>query len=326
MERLPKSVEIKQKGIKSGTDLRKFKLNSKWSDNLQLLLICMPALALLFVFCYLPMGGAIIAFKDYQYSLGIFGSPWVGFENFEFFFTGQDIVRIVRNTVGYAILFILLKVAVGIAIALMLFEVKKVLAVKYYQTTMILPNFLSWVIVGYISYIILSPTSGVLNQILCFFGASEGVDWYSKVGAWPVILTIAHVWKAMGMDSVLFYAALMGLDAEVYEAATIDGANKWQQIIRISIPLLRPISCIVIILGMGSVFRGDFGLFYQIPRDIGILYPVTDVIDTYIYRGMRAGTLSMSSAVGLIQSVVGLIMVVFTNSVVKRIDSDSSLY
>jgi putative aldouronate transport system permease protein len=308
------------------TTMRGYFRLSKFKDNMHFFILCSPALVLFFVFHYLPIGGIAIAFKDYQYSLGILGSPWVGFKNFEFFFESQDAFRVVRNTLAYSTVFIALKVIVGISMALLLFEVKNVLALKYYQTTIIFPNFLSWVVVSYITYIVLSPTMGVLNQLLAVFGITEGVDWYSELKAWPFILTITNTWKHMGMDSIIFFAALMGLNSEVFEAASIDGANKWQQITKISIPLLKPISSIIIILAMGSVFRGDFGLFYQIPRDVGTLYPVTDVIDTYIFRGIRQGTMSMTTAVGLIQSVVGLILVLATNALVRRIDEENSLF
>lgn len=313
------------KTVKKPMTLRFSKQKKRLIDNAQLLTLAMPAMIFLFIFCYIPMFGIIIAFKDFKPILGVFDSPWNGFKNFEFFFMSQDFFRIVRNTVGYALIFIALKIVLGVAIALMLNEVRSRKALKYYQTTMILPHFLSWVVVGYVSYILLKPSSGMLNQMIRFFGG-EGIDWYSEPNVWPVILPIVNSWKHIGMDSIMFYAALMGLDAEVYEAATIDGATKWQQTMKISIPLLAPIICIIGILAMGSVFRGDFGLFYQIPRNVGALYPTTDVIDTYVMRGVMDGSIGPTAAVGLVQSVVGLIMVVGTNLVVKKLDPDSSLF
>lgn len=297
----------------------------RFAENSQLLTLALPAIILLFIFCYIPMFGILIAFKDFKPVKGFFDSPWTGFKNFEFFFLSQDFFRIVRNTVGYALLFIALKIVVGVIIALMLYEVSNRKALKYYQTTMILPNFLSWVVVGYMSYLLLNPASGMFNQMIRFFGG-EGIKWYSEPKVWPIILPIVNSWKNIGMDSIMFYAALMGLDAEVYEAATIDGANKWQQTLKISIPLLAPITCIIGILAMGSVFRGDYGLFYQIPRNVGALYSTTDVIDTYVMRGVMQGNIGPTAAVGLVQSVVGLVMVVATNLVVKKIDPDSSLF
>lgn len=306
-------------------NVRVSKRQKRFIENSQLLTLALPAIILLFIFSYIPMFGIIIAFKDFKAVQGIFGSDWIGFKNFEFFFLSQDFFRIVRNTVGYALVFIALKIVLGVAIALMLNEVTNRKALKYYQTTMILPHFLSWVVVGYISYLLLNPASGMLNQIIRFFGG-EGIGWYSEPKVWPVILPIVNSWKRIGMDSIMFYAALMGLDAEVYEAATIDGATKWQQTTKISIPLLAPIVCIIGILAMGDVFRGDFGLFYQIPRNVGALYSTTDVIDTYVMRGVMQGSMGPTAAVGLVQSVVGLIMVVGTNLVVKKLDPDSSLF
>lgn len=301
------------------------KPKKRFAENTQLLTLALPAIILLLVFNYIPMFGILIAFKDFKPIQGFLGSPWIGFKNFEFFFLSQDFFRIVRNTVGYALLFIVLKIAMGVIIALLLYEVSNRKALKYYQTTMILPNFLSWVVVGYITYILLNPASGMFNQIIRFFGG-KGIGWYSEPKVWPVILPIVNSWKNIGMDSIMFYAALMGLDAEIYEAATIDGASKWQQTTKISIPLLAPITCIIGILAMGSVFRGDYGLFYQIPRNVGALYSTTDVIDTYVMRGVMQGNIGSTAAVGLVQSVVGLVMVVGTNLVVKKIDPESSLF
>ncbi len=294
-------------------------------DNFELLLLTLPGILYFFIFHYLPMFGVIIAFKNYKYNLGILGSKWVGFRNFEFFFTSQDALRITRNTVGYGAAFIVTGIVFGVIIALLLFEIKSRLATKIYQTTMILPHFLSWVIVGYITYILLNPISGVFNQILVFFG-SEPIQWYSNPKYWPYILTLSNIWKGVGMGSIIYYAALMGIDASLYEAATIDGANKWQQTWNISIPSLAPLMTILSILAIGNLFRGDFGLFYSLPMDVGVLYPTTDVIDTYVYRGLRTGDISITSAVGLFQSVVGLGLVVTTNLIVKKINPENSLF
>jgi putative aldouronate transport system permease protein len=297
----------------------------KFNNNKSLLLLTIPGLICVFIWGYVPLYGAIIAFKDFQYNLGILGSPWVGFKNFEFFFQSPDLWRITRNTVGYAILFLGLKVICGMSIALLLFEIRNKSALKYYQTTMLLPNFLSWVIVGFISYIMLNPSLGILNQFLGSIGL-KSVDWYSERAYWPFIISFFQVWKNIGMDCILYYAALTGVDASLFEAATVDGANKWQQTIKITIPMLLSITFIMVILGMGNIFRGDFGLFYQIPRDIGTLYPVTDVIDTYVFRGLQKGSMSMTSAIGLFQSFVGFVFIVGANLLVKKIDSDKSLF
>ena len=289
------------------------------------ILMVMPAVIFFFVFHYLPMFGTILSFKRYNYTMGIFGSPWCGLENFEFFFTSQDAWRITRNTVGYAILFNFLGTVADIIFALMLYEISSRKAIKTYQTIMILPHFMSWVIVGYVSYIFLSEDKGVLNNILVTLGA-EPAKWYSEPKYWPFILSLFHLWKNVGMGIIMYYAALMGIDSSLYEAATIDGAGKFKQIWSISLPGIVPIIVIRSIMAIGNVFRGDFGLYYQLSRDIGALYPTTDVIDTYIYRGLTTGDVGITAAVGFFQSFVGLVMVSVTNHIVNRIDSDLAMF
>lgn len=294
-------------------------------NNIELTLLGLPGILLLFVFCYIPMGGVIIAFKNYTYADGILGSKWIGFDNFKFFFTSQDAWKITRNTVGYGIVFIALGIAAGVALALILNEVSNKVSLKIYQTTMILPNFLSWVIVGYITYVFLNPTSGVLNQIVKLFGGNE-IAWYSEPKYWPFILPIVQVWKSVGMGSLIYYSTLMGMDSSIFEAAEIDGAGKLQKIRYITIPSLIPIMTIMLIMNVGNVIKGDFGLFYQVTRDVGLLYPTTDIIDTYVFRALKGGSMAMSSAVGLFQSVVGFIMVIITNKIVTKIEPDNAMF
>lgn len=306
--------------------LRKKNKFQTFKDNFELSILLIPGILFFLIFSYFPMVGVIIAFKDYRNNLGIFGSKWVGFENFKFFFTSQDAWRITRNTVGYGLLFLILGIITSVTIAILLYEVKKKYLLKFYQTSMILPHFLSWVIVGYITYILLEPNLGILNQILEFFGF-EGKDWYSEPSYWVWILPIVNVWKTVGMNCIMYYAALMGVDSQLYEAATIDGASKWKQTWCITIPSLIPLMTILTILHIGNIIKGDFGLFYTIPRDIGILYPTTDIIDTYVYRGIRLGDdIGMTGAVSLFQSVVGFFLVVTTNLIVKKISPENSLF
>lgn len=296
-----------------------------FSGNWELMLLALPALIYYFVMNYIPMFGIVIAFKDYKYNKGILGSKWCGFNNFKFFFESQDAWRITRNTVGYGILFIIAGVICGVLIALLLFEIRKKSALKIYQTVMILPNFLSWVIVSYITYILLNPVLGVVNRTLIALNLPVQ-DWYSDPKYWPFILTYSQVWKTVGMNSIMYYAALMSVDDSLFEAASLDGANKLQKIWHISIPSLLPLITIMIINNMGTIFRGDFGLFYQIPRDIGALYPTTDIIDTYVYRGLRTGDVGITSAVGFFQSFVGLFMVVGTNAVIRKIAPENAMF
>jgi putative aldouronate transport system permease protein len=191
---------------------------------------------------------------------------------------------------------------------------------------MILPHFLSWVIVGYITYILLEPSIGVFNQALNFFHL-EKINWYLEPKYWVAILPVVNVWKTIGLNCIMYYAALMGIDEQLFEAATVDGASKWKQIKYITIPSLVPLMTILTILHIGNIIKGDFGLFYNIPRNVGLLYPTTDIIDTYIYRGLQTGDdIGITTAVGLFQSLVGFIMVVATNKIVKKISPENSLF
>ncbi len=317
---------MKQKPISLNPSNRRIKSKRvNWRSEFELTTLALPAIICLFVFSYLPMAGLILAFKKYTYTKGIFGSEFIGLKNFEFFFKSQDAWRLVRNTIGYNVVFIILGIACAVVVALLIYEIKERVWIKFFQTSMILPSFLSWVVVGYITYIVLNPNYGVLNRMLGVFGI-EGIDYYSNTGCWPIILTVTNLWKNVGMDSIMYYAALMSVSSELYEAAEIDGAGKLRQIRAISIPHLVPIIIILGILKIGSIFRGDFGLFYQIPRDIGSLYEVTDVVDTYLYRGLKDGNIGISSAVGLFQSVVGFVLVVVTNIIVKKISPENSLF
>lgn len=281
---------------------------------------------LVFVFSYIPMFGIIIAFKDYKYRRGIFGSEWVGLKNFDFLVKSDDFWRVARNTICMNMLFIIAGIVVAVIFAVMLFDVKNRMAIKTYQSCLITPNFISWVVVGYIAYIFLNPEYGTINRMLTALGLPT-VQWYNSPKLWPGILTIVSVWKGVGMNTVMYYAALMGIDSEIFEAAELDGANKLQKIWNITIPSLVPIITILFILSIGNIFRADFGLFYQVTRDVGALYETTDVLDTYIFRTMKEiGDMSVSSAVGLLQSVVGFIFVVTVNKIVGKIDPERSLF
>ncbi len=294
--------------------------------NFELLLLCIPALAGYILFAYVPMFGLIMAFKDYKFARGIWGSRWIGLRNFEFLFRSVDLTRIVRNTVCYSLTFIFVGLLCNVLIALLLNEVAhNRRALKYYQTTMIFPNFLSWVIVGYVTYAVFNPSLGVLNQARNVLGLAR-LDVYMEPRYWPGILVFVNMWKGLGMGSMFYFAALIGIDESLYEAAKIDGANRLRQIFHISLPGLVPLMTIMSILAMGSVFRGDFGLFYQIPRDVSLLYEATDIIDTYVFRGLQSSNYGMASAVGFVQSVVGLFMVTAANAVVRKISPENSMF
>ena len=308
--------------------MKKRKLTSK---ELQLYSLCAIPIALVILFNYVPMFGIIVAFKNYKYNLGILRSPWVGFKNFEFFVHSNVFLQLIRNTLLNNLLFIVFSIISAVITAILLFELKSRNATKVYQTLLITPHFMSWVIVAYMVYAILNPNYGYLNQILGAFGV-KAIDWYSKPAAWPVILTIVTIWKHVGMDSVVYYAALMGMDNGLIEAAEIDGANKFQRTIHIVLPSLVPLIAILTILKIGNIFRADFGLFYTVTQDgaNGNLYETTNVIDTYIFRifrGNAAGnSYGLTAAVGLLQSMVGMILVILTNKCANMIDKDLGLF
>lgn len=312
--------------MKTGRVKRKKKLSRVTiMENIHMTLMVIPGVILVFVFAYLPMPGIILAFKKFNPNLGIWDSPWKGFQNFEFFFRSQDAVRTIRNTVLYSVGFLVIDLVAAVAMALMLYYLKSRKALKFYNTVIILPRFMSMVIIAFIVYTILSPSYGVLNQIIRLFGG-DNVQWYMEPAYWPFILTFVHVWQSVGMNSILYYASLMGLDESLIEAARIDGATLWQQIRYVILPHLVPIMVITTILGMGGIFSGDFSLFYQVTKDQGVLYPTTDIINTYVYRALQSGALEKSTAVNLFQSLTGLVLVLATNGIVKRISPENSMF
>ena len=293
--------------------------------NLALLALCLPGLICLFLFKYLPMGGIIIAFKNFAPMKGLFGSDWNGFKNFEFFFTSQDAGRTIRNTVLYSVVFLISELIFGVLIAVLLYNLRSRRGLKVYHTIIMLPKFMSIVVVSYIVYTVLHPSMGILNKLITAFGG-EAISWYTEPKYWPFILTITHIWMIMGSGCLYYYSALTGIDPSLHEAAEIDGANAWQKTWHVSIPELVPIMVMMTILGIGGLFSGDMGLFYNVPRNMGLLYPATDIINTYTYRALLAGSLAKSAAVGLFQSVVGLILVTGTNAIIRKISPENSMF
>lgn len=294
--------------------------------NLTLSLMALPAVILLFLFAYVPIGGLVIAFKDFRYDKGIFGSEWCGLKNFTFFFKSNDAWRVLRNTIGLNLLFIGVGLVVAVAIALMMNEIHNRGFIKVVQTILFFPYFLSWVVVGYLLYAYLHQEYGIINQVLQFFGLHT-VSWYTEAGYWPFILTFMSVWKNAGYYSVIYYAALMGIDDSYYEAATLDGASRWQMVWKITLPLIRSVIIVMLILQIGKVMYADFGLFFNLTKNVGTLLPTTDVLDTYIYRALtKTGDIGISAAVGCFQAVVGFVMIFGTNLIVRKIDSDSALF
>ena len=288
-------------------------------------LMALPLLAII-IFSYVPMFGIIIAFKDYRFNKGILGSDWIGLKNFDFFLKSNDALVITRNTILLNLLFIVVGIFAALMLAILLYNLNSRRTTKVLQTMYITPNFVGWVLVSYLVYAFLNPEFGMMNSFLKRMGLPE-IAWYSEPKYWPFILTVVNVWKHVGMDSVMYYAALMGIDEALFEAAKIDGANNSQITRKIMIPEIMSIISILTILKIGGIFRGDFGLFYQVTMNSALLYDVTDVIDTYVYRTMReTNNMSLTTSIGFLQSVVGMIMVIFTNWLSKKIDGDNGLF
>lgn len=294
-------------------------------ESLSMGMLAIPGVILLLIFNYAPMFGIVIAFKNYKPLKGVWGSDWNGLDNFKYFFSSQDAVRTIRNTMCYNLAWIVIGLVCSVGLALMFYSLKNAKALKFYNTIVLIPKFLSTVILAFLAEIFLHTRFGLVNQILALFGVGK-IDWYSNAGAWPFILTIVQIWATVGMSSVIYYASLMGLDEGLLEAATLDGANKVQQIWHVMIPHLIPIMTIQTILNLGHLFTGDFGLFYQVPQNQGLLYETTDIINTYTFRALQAGQLARSAAVGLAQSAAGLVTVVITNAIIRKISPENSLF
>ena len=295
--------------------------------DIPLYIMAAPAVIVLLVFCYLPMAGLIMAFQDYNVVKGILGSELVGLKNFEFLFSTTDAFVITRNTVLYNLAFIVVNLILSVALALMLSELRSRRMAKTFQTIYMVPYFLSWAVVAILVSAFLDRASGFVNQMIRSGGGDGLINWYQRPEIWPFLLVFVNAWKGIGYQTVLYLAVISGISGDYYEAATLDGASRFQQARYITIPHLRYIISISLIMSMGSIFRGDFGLFYNVTNNSGALYPVTDVIDTYIYRGlMSMSNIGMSTAAGLYQSVVGFVLVLAANKVVTKIDPDSAMF
>ncbi|GLX71412.1 sugar ABC transporter permease [Paenibacillus glycanilyticus] len=292
-----------------------------------LILMALPGLLYLLINNYLPMFGIVIAFKDVNFAKGILGSDWIGFKNFEYLFKTKDAYIITRNTLLYNIVFIVLNTVIALALAIMLNEIRKRFLSRTYQTLILLPYLISMVIVGYLVLGFLDVENGFMNKTLLPMLGLEPISWYTETKYWPWILTIVNVWKGVGNLCIIYLAAIIGIDNEYYEAATIDGANRWQQVVRITLPLVAPVITIMSLLAIGRIFYSDFGLFYQVPLNTGALMPVTNTIDTYVYRALiNLGDIGMSSAAGLYQALVGFILVMVSNAVVRKFNKDNALF
>jgi putative aldouronate transport system permease protein len=301
----------------------------RWTrDDIELTTLALPTTVWYLLFAYLPMFGIIIAFKNFRingnFVKSIFTSKWVGFENFRFMFTSKDAWIVLRNTLGYNIIFIILGIVVPVTLALMISQLHSRRLAKVYQTAMFMPYFLSWIVVSAVLWAFLSYDKGIANALIQGRGG-EPVNWYMEKSYWPFFIVFLNLWKGLGYGMVVYLATITGIDPSYYEAAVIDGATKWQQMRYITLPMMRTVLAIMFILSVGRIFYSDFGLFYQVPRDSNSLFTVTYTLDVMVYKSLKSATVGMASAAAFFQSVMGCITTLAANAVVKRIDPDSAM-
>lgn len=293
--------------------------------NRTLLCMLLPALLYVVIFSYIPMFGITIAFKDYNYNGGILGSPWCGFKNFEYLKISGKLWALTRNTLLYNLAFIVFGIIFEVGFAVMLSEITKKTFKKVTQAFMFLPYFISWVVVSTIMLNIFGQ-NGVLSNVLAHFGI-EDFSIYQQIRQWPVIMVAIRIWKQTGYGTVVYLAAIAGLSQEMFEAASIDGASIWQKIRYITIPGLKPTIFIMFLLSVGNIFRGDFGMFYQLVGNNQLLLETSDVIDTFVYRSLiTSPNIGMSAAAGFYQSVLCFVTIVSVNWLVKKVDPDYTLF
>lgn len=296
-------------------------------NNKTLLLMCLPAIVFFIIFAYLPMPGVYLAFIQFNYSDGIFKSPFVAFDNFRFLVMNGDLWRLTFNTVAYNLVFIVLGNVLQIFVAILLNELRRKWFKKVAQTLMFLPHFISAVLIGLIAYNILSYDYGLLNHVLTSLGM-DPVKTYSNAAIWPFIIVFTFLWQSTGYGSIVYFAAIMGLDNEIIEASEIDGANAFQRIIYIIIPWLKPTFIILLLFSLGGILKGNFGLFYNlVGANNTQLYATTDIIETYVFRSLMTNfNFSIGSAVSLYQSVFGFVIVITANWLVKKASPENSLF
>ncbi len=299
----------------------------KWSRFLPIYLMILPGFIYLIINNYLPLFGMVIAFKHLDFRKGIWQSDWAGFSNFEYLFASKEAMVMTRNTLGYNILFIILGIVCGVFCAIMLNEIKSKVSLKIFQTLILIPFLLSYVIVNYLVYAYLSPDTGLVNNTILKALGIQPISWYTEAKYWPYILTFVNVWKTIGFSTVLYYSSIIGISTEYYEAAALDGATRWQQIKTITLPLLKPVIITLFILNVGRIFNSDFGLFYQVTRNSGMLYDTTRTIDVYVYNAlMNNNDYAMSSAASVFQSVVGCATLLVANYIVRKVQPEDSLF
>lgn len=301
---------------------KKFKLGGR-NNMIPLLIMVVPGIAYLIINNYIPMYGITIAFKQLDFQKGIWRSPWVGFKNFEFLFRTKDAYIMIRNTLLYNIVFILVGLVLSVSIAIMMTEISSMKIAKVIQPAICFPAMVSIIIVSYLVYAFLGANGFVNNTIL----RGNGIKWYNEAKYWPFILTIVNFWKGSGYGSIIYIATISGIDKSLYESASLDGAGKLKQVFYITLPIIRPMIILMLLMSIGRIFSTDFGLFLQVPMNSGALYNTTQTIDTFVYRAlMERNNVSMSSAASVFQTIIGFILVLLSNLIVRKFDNDSALF
>jgi len=314
----------KNKSLEAGKTKKKNKSLNKCTFALYTMMI--PGVLYLLINNYIPMAGLLIAFKKFDYSLGFFKSGWVGLKNFQYLFQTKDAMIITRNTLLYNGTFILLGTLLAVTVAIMLNELRSMKAKKIFQTFILVPYLISMVVVSYIVYAFLSQDNGFINNTI-LSGLGIRINWYIEPKYWPFILTIVYLWKTFGYNSIIYFATVIGIDTTLYEAAVVDGANKWKQIWHVTLPGLKSTIITMVLLGVGRIFYSDFGLFYQVPMNSGPLSNATSTIDTYVYKGLTIlNDVGRASAAGFYQSLVGFALVLTANMIVRKIDNENALF
>ena len=313
------------KTVESTVQVRKPRL--RWKKIIPVYLLMLPGILYFIVNNYIPMFGIIIAFKNLNFKKGIFGSDWCGFDNFKFLFSSGNAWQMTRNTLAYNIAFIILGMIIPITVAILMNEIRSKIANRVFQTLILLPYLMSWVVVSYLAYAFLGAESGFINaSILAPLGKAK-IDFYQNPTWWPLIIIFVQQWKSLGFGMILYYSAILGISDDYYEAAKLDGATKMQQIRYITLPMLKSTVITLFILNVGKIFYSDFGLFYQVPRNQGMLYGVTQTVDTYVYNALMVqNNYGMSSAASVFQSVIGCILVVTANQIIKKISAEDAMF
>lgn len=305
---------------------KKVKKSGYFVRTLPLYVMMLPGLIYLAVNNYLPMFGLTFAFKDINYTTGVWQSPWCGLDNFGYLFRTNDAYVIFRNTVLYNVAFIVLGTVLAIAVAILLSQVRGKM-MRVYQTTILIPYLIAITVVAYLGYAFLSTDTGFINNSILAPLGIDAVSFYSNSSYWPAILIFIFLWKNFGYNTILYYATLIGIDDSYYEAAVIDGASTWQQIRHITLPCLKTTIITLTIMAIGRMFYSDFGLFYQVPMSNGLLFDATQTIDTYVFRALiQSNDVGRSSAAGFLQSILGFVLVLGANLVVRKVDKDSALF